>query len=248
MPSSPLAVQMYTVRAAAAQDFSGALQKVAQLGYDAVELAGTYNLSAPELRQILDNLGLKCVSAHVSLADLRADLDRQIDTYLALGAAYLACPFLPPQERNDYRAIAVELNGLGERCRAQGLQFCYHHHSFELEQFQGKYGLDILLEQSDPANVKLQVDTYWLQAGGIDPADYIRKWSGRVPLLHLKDMSATEPSTFAEIGTGILDWPGIFAAAKTNGVEWYIVEQDTCPGDPFESLKISIENYRHMTG
>jgi sugar phosphate isomerase/epimerase len=249
MSKSPLAIQMYTVRDAAAQDFPGALQKVAELGYDAVELAGMFDLSATALRQILDDLGLQCISAHVALPNLRNNLDQEIETYLALGASYLVCPVLPLEERGEeagYRALAAELNQIGERCRAKGIQFCYHHHAFELVQFNGKYGLDILLEDSDPANVQLQADVYWLHIGGEDPATYIRQWPGRVPLIHLKDVSATEPPTFAEVGAGILAWPEILAVAKENGAQWYIVEQDRCPGDPFESAKISIDNYRKM--
>jgi sugar phosphate isomerase/epimerase len=99
-----------------------------------------------------------------------------------------------------------------------------------------------LLDESDPASVQLEADTYWLKFGGEDPAAYIRSKAGRVPLIHLKDMTSTQPPTFAEVGTGILDWQGIFAAAMAAGTQYYIVEQDTCPGDPFESLKLSFEN------
>jgi sugar phosphate isomerase/epimerase len=246
-----IAAQMYTVRQAAAQDFKGTLQRVAQLGYPAVELAGTYGVAAAELSQILADLGLTCISVHVPLADLRDNLDQALDTCLTLGATYLICPWLPPEERGDeagYRALAATLNRMGEQCRAGGVQLCYHHHDFELVQFNGQYALDILLENSDPANVKLEADTYWLKFGGIDPAAYLRRRSGRVPLLHLKDMSATQPTTFAEVGVGILDWPGILEAARQAGVQAYIVEQDTCPGDPFESLKLSLENWRELVG
>lgn len=245
----PIAAQMYTVREAAAQDFREVLRRVAALGYTGVELAGTFGLTAAELAQTLTDLGLACISAHVSLADLRRDLDDQIETYLALGAAYLVCPWLPPEQRGDeasYRALAAELNRIGEQCQANDLQFCYHHHDFELVQFKGIYALDILLENSDPAYVQLEADTYWLQFGGVDPVTYLRRWANRVPLIHLKDMTATEPPTFAEVGAGVLDWPGIFEAAKIGGAKWYIVEQDTCPGDPFESLKISLANLRRM--
>ncbi|MBN1991683.1 MAG: sugar phosphate isomerase/epimerase [Anaerolineae bacterium] len=250
MSKLPIAVQMYTVRAAAARDFRGALRQVARIGYPAVELAGTFGLSIAELQQILADLGLKVVSAHVSLADLRANLDRQIETYLALGAEYLVCPSLPQDERSDearYRAAAAELNDIGRRCRAKGLLFCYHHHAFEFVQFNGKTGLEILWGNSDPAHVQLETDTYWAQAGGLDPAQILRRWAGRVPLVHVKDMSAGTPPTFAEVGAGVLDWPGIFAAAKESGAKWYIVEQDTCPGDPLASLQVSFDNLVQMT-
>lgn len=247
MTQIPIAAQMYTVRQAAAQDLRDALRQVAELGYVGVEMAGTFGLTAAELKETLTKLGLTCVSAHVPLADLRQNLDREIDTYRTVGAKFLICPWLPPEQRGneaDYRALGAELNRIGEVCRANGLQLCYHHHDFELVQFNGKYALDILLEESDPSNVQFEADTYWLKFAGEEPADYLRRWPGRTPLLHLKDMTPTQPPTFAEVGTGLLDWPGIFAAAREIGVQWYIVEQDKCPGDPFESLRLSIENLR----
>jgi sugar phosphate isomerase/epimerase len=249
MTHKPIAAQMYTVRQAAAKDFPRALRRVAELGYTGVEVAGTFGLSAAELSQTLTDLGLKCVSAHVPLADLRTNLSREIDTYLVAGANFLICPWLPPEQRGgegDYRALAAELNGIGEVCRANGLQLCYHHHDFELVQFNGKYALEILLEESDPANLQLEADTYWLKFGGEDPATYLRRWPNRAPLLHLKDMTATQPPTFGEVGTGILDWPSIFEAAEAVETQWYIVEQDICPGDPFESLRISLEQLRRL--
>lgn len=249
MTQIPLVAQMYTVRQAAAQDLRGALRRVAELGYAGVELAGAFGLTAAELSQTLNELNLKGISAHVPLADLRQNLAREIDYYLVVGIKFLICPWLPPEQRGneaEYRALGAELNRIGAICRASGLQLCYHHHDFELVRFNGKYALDILLEESDPTNLQLEADTYWLKFGGEDPAAYMRRWPGRVPLLHLKDMTATQPVTFAEVGAGILDWPGIFAAASAAGVQWYLVEQDACPGDPFESLRISLDNLRRM--
>ncbi len=245
----PLVAQMYTVRQAAAQDFKGALKRVAQLGFAGVELAGVFGLPAAELAQTLKDLGLTCLSAHIPLADLRQNLAQQLDLYLALGARYVICPWLPPEQRGDaasYQALGRELDQIGQTCRANGLQLCYHHHDFELVRFKGKYALDILLEACDPANVQLEADTYWLKFGGEDPAAYLRRWPGRTPLLHLKDMTATQPATFAEVGQGILDWPQIFRAAEEVGVQWFLVEQDKCAGDPFESLEMSLANLRRM--
>lgn len=249
--SLPIAVQMYTVREAVQADLLGALRRVAELGYDGVELHDNRGLSAAQIGETLNELSLTCVSGHVSLDALRNNLEEWIEFYQALNASYLVCPWLPPEERGDakaYEALASELNQFGERCRLAGLRFCYHHHDFELTQFDGKYALDILLDQTDPTNVQLEADTYWLKAGGTDPAAYIRGRADRVPLVHMKDMALSEPFTFAEVGTGSLDWPAIFAAAQVGGAAWYIVEQDVCPGDPFDSIKISLENLRWLLG
>jgi sugar phosphate isomerase/epimerase len=106
-----------------------------------------------------------------------------------------------------------------------------------------------LYERADPGMLKAELDVYWIQAGGGDPADWIRRCAGRQPLLHLKDMTVgpgREPR-MAEIGEGNLNWPAILAAAAESGVEWYLVEQDHCYGrDPFESLAISYRNLRGM--
>jgi sugar phosphate isomerase/epimerase len=245
----PVAAQMYTVREAAAKDLPGALRRIADLGYRFVELAGLFDQPAGALARVLRDLGLVCVSAHVPLARLRDNLAQEIETYQTLGANYIVCPWLPPEQRGDagdYAALGNELNRMGEQSLRNGLQLCYHHHDFELTTFDGRYALDILLDNSDPAHVKLEADTYWLQAAGLDPAAYLRRWPGRVPLVHLKDMSASTPPVFAEVGAGILDWPQIFEAARVGGAQWYIVEQDSCPGDPFESLRVSLENLKGM--
>jgi sugar phosphate isomerase/epimerase len=249
MKNLQIAAQMYTVRDAAAQDFENTLKRVAEMGYAGVELAGIFNRDPKQLVRLFTDLSLRCVSAHVPLDDLKNNLNQQIDTYLALGAEYLVCPWLSPEERGgetSYRSLATLLDRIGEQCRANGLQLCYHHHDFELQQFSGKTALDILLEESSPENVQLEADTYWLAYGGEDPAAYVEKWAERVPLLHVKDMTATQPHTFAEVGTGTLNWTSILSAARVGGAIWYIVEQDTCPGDPFESLKISLTNLQRL--
>lgn len=252
MSSLPIAAQMYTVREAAAQDFFGALTRIAEIGYAGVELAGTFNTRRSELAQLLRELDLHCVSNHVPLTNLKYGLYENIETCLALGATYLVCPWLPPDQRGDeitYRELGKLLNMIGQQCHSNGLQFCYHHHDFELRKFaDGYYALDILLQETNPKYLQLEADTYWLKYAGEDPARYISKWGGRVPLLHLKDMTTSTPPTFAEVGTGTLDWLSIFEAAATGQTRWYIVEQDICPGDPFDSLKTSLENLKQMLG
>ncbi len=155
---------------------------------------------------------------------------------------------------------------------ADGLVFAYHNHSFELEKYDGKTGLDILISATS-RSVTFEIDTYWLQHGGADPAAWVAKLAGRVPLVHLKDMvvatdmharvdrisgesaddfekrvqSAKQPKPImAEVGEGNMNWPAILQACGAAGVEWYIVEQDLCQRDPFESLTISLRNLHAM--
>jgi len=136
---------------------------------------------------------------------------------------------------------------MGRRLAERGLCLGYHNHSFELERFNGRTGLEILYEESDPRFLQSEIDTYWIQHGGGDPAAWIRKLAGRAPVVHLKDMAVIENKpTFAEVGEGNLNWPAILAACREAGTEWYVVEQDTCQGDPFDSLATSYRNLRAM--
>ena len=131
----------------------------------------------------------------------------------------------------------------------EGMDFSYHNHSHEMARYGEKTWLAMLYEQAAPDVVKAEIDVYWIQAGGGDPALWVQRCAGREPLLHLKDMSVTpeREQRFAEIGEGNLNWPAIMDAAREGGVEWYLVEQDDCYGrDPFESLAISYKNLREM--
>ena len=249
MMQHPIAVQMYSVREAARQDLLEALRRVAKIGYGGIELAGLFGQSPQHVAQTLQELNLQCVGSHVPLQELQNNLSSVIDTHHQLEAKFLACPWLPPELRQDetgYRKLAQDLNYIGERCHANGLTFCYHNHDFEFAKFGDKFALDILLEQTDPAYVQFEPDCYWIRFVGLDPAEYIRRWQGRTPLVHLKDMTATSPPTSAEVGNGILNWPTIFEAAQEGQAQWYIVEQDESAGDPFESIEQSFNNLKNL--
>jgi sugar phosphate isomerase/epimerase len=248
MAYAPVALQMYTVRDDAARDFTGTLQKVARTGYGGVELAGTGGMSASQLRDRLDDLGLQIAGSHVGLQSLEEDLEAALDYNSELGNPRVVCPWLPVERRTEegYRALTETLNRVGTACRARGMELCYHNHDFEFESFNGQTGFDILFGSTDPELVKIELDTFWAVKGGFDAAELIRKYSGRIPLIHLKDMTADESRTFAEVGEGTMDWPSIFAAGDAAGAAWYIVEQDKCARPPMESIRISLENLRKM--
>lgn len=248
MSNLPVALQLYTVRDVLDQDFVGTLRAVAQIGYRSVELAGTGNLTAAELRQLLDDLSLQAVGPHVELQQLSADLETTLDYFVELGTPYVTCPYMPDEYRDPetFGETCALLNHIGEACRDRGLQFCYHNHAFEFEaRIGGKTLFDALYDGTDPGLVKGEVDVYWVQYGGYSPTDVIAARPGRFPLIHLKDMTPGEP-TFAEVGEGILDLPAIFEASESNGAAWYIVEQDRCQGPTLESARLSFENLRRM--
>ncbi|MCK4324554.1 MAG: sugar phosphate isomerase/epimerase, partial [Armatimonadetes bacterium] len=136
---------------------------------------------------------------------------------------------------------------VGRRLKSLGLNYGYHNHSHEFEKFGERTAMAILFGESDPDCVSAELDTYWVQHGGASPVVWIKKLADRLPLLHLKDMAMRgREQLYAEVGEGNLDWEGIIAAAQDAGVKWYIVEQDTCQRDPFESLAISFNNLKEM--
>ncbi|HEX8551308.1 MAG TPA: sugar phosphate isomerase/epimerase [Abditibacteriaceae bacterium] len=246
MSRPPIAVQLYTLRDLTSKDMAGTLARVAELGYEGIEFAGYGNLEIEAAQRAAKEAGLKVVGNHVGFDALRNNFNKVIDDSLLLDNKYLVCPSLPGEQRTKegYAAFGKELEEMGARANSAGMTLCYHNHDFEFEQFDGEYGLDLLYANSQPQLVQAEIDTFWVKKGGADPATYIRQYSGRVPLLHIKDMGAD--GGFAEVGNGSLDWPSIFAAAEEAGVTAYIVEQDTCPGDPMDSIRQSIENLKNM--
>ena len=245
----PVALQMYTLRDQASADFRGALAGVARIGYAGVELAGTGGLTAPELAKVLSDLGLKCAGSHEGMDRLESDFSAVVDFQKEIGNSFVVIPWLAEERRKGaagWIETAGKMTEIGHMLKEEGLQLCYHNHSFEFEKFDGQYGLDLLYANSGPDAVQAELDTYWVKHGGEDPIEYINRYAGRAPLIHIKDMAAGEDRAFAEIGEGILDMPGIFEAAKKAGSAWMIVEQDTCKRPPIESVKLSFDNIKKM--
>jgi sugar phosphate isomerase/epimerase len=248
MAKLPVALQLYTVRDDEERDFAGTLRRVAEIGYTAVEFNSYGGMSAPDLKALVESLGLQPVSTHIGLDILERDPSSAMAYARDLGCSHVVCPFLPQDRRGDaaaYRALAGILTRAGARAREFGLTFAYHNHAFEFEQVDGRYALDVLFEAADPELVKSEFDVYWAQYGGVDPAAYIRKLGRRCALLHLKDMAPGPDRAFAEIGEGILDMDAIVAAGQEVGVAWYIVEQDRTFGrTPLEAIRLSLQNIR----
>jgi sugar phosphate isomerase/epimerase len=241
-----IALQLYTVRNALKKDFVGMLKKVKEIGYEAVQLNGFIPYSSPQLREILQDIRLKVVGVHVfDFKRLKENLDEYIKFCKIVDTQDIVLAVAPEEHRytlDGWEELANILNEMGKRCRQENMRFSYHNHSFEFMKFGEKHALDILLEKSDPSNLFVELDTYWIKDAGENPAAYIRKYSGRCPLLHIKDM--TPEKGFAEIGNGILDWKEIFHAAEKSKVEWCIVEQDACAEDPLISIATSLSYMR----
>jgi sugar phosphate isomerase/epimerase len=246
----PVALQLYSLRDQMKDDFRGVIRAVAEIGYDGVQFAGYGGLDAGEMRRLLADTGLQPVGTHTGLDVLEGALDQEIDYNLAIGNRWVICPAIPEARRRDlagWRDVAASLNRIGERCVARGLLFGYHNHAFEFPPVpdgDGKRGLDVILGETDPALVFWEPDVFWIAKGGADPAQMIRDYAGRVPITHLKDMTGDDRQTFAEVGEGTLDWPGILQASEAAGVEWHCVEQDRCDRPPLESVRLSVEHLK----
>ncbi len=249
-----LAAQLYTVRqfCQTADDLAASLNKITAIGYKAVQVSGIGQIPDADVKKMVDDLGLTICNTHVRPSEaLWDDLDTVIAQHKLWQCKHVAIGSMPASFRGEgeagFKRFAKEGSQIGEKLARVGLTFSYHNHSFEFARFGKRTGLDILYEESDPRYLLAEIDTYWIQHGGSDPAAWIEKVSQRMPVVHLKDMVILDNvQTMAEVGEGNLNWSRILPACKQAGVEWYAVEQDVCQRDPFESLKMSYLNLRAM--
>jgi sugar phosphate isomerase/epimerase len=267
----PVAIQVYSVRDDAAADLRGTLQKIKDMGYDGVEFAGLYGNSPEDIRAMCDEIGLVPVSAHVPYVDMVADAQGVLSQYATIGCKYVAVPYLMPEHRPDgghFDEVIANVRKIGEVAHSLGITLLYHNHDFEFVKIDGKYALDILYDSVPAEYLQTELDTCWVNVGGEQPAAYVRKYSGRAPVVHLKDfygeksedmyeligIQSAAPKRpgnfeFRPVGSGLNDFPAILKAAEESGAEWVIVEQDkpSMGLEPLECIEKSI-NYLKSIG
>jgi sugar phosphate isomerase/epimerase len=242
-----IGLQLYTVRRELEKDFEGALQRVAALGYKEVEFAGYYNRTPQQVKAILDKNNLTAPSAHTQLPGLRGSLDQLLEAAHTVGHRYLVLAYLNANERqslDDYKGVIETLNKAGETCQKAGVQLAYHNHDFEFVPTGGVVPYDLMLKETDPKLVKMELDLYWITKAGQSPAKYFAANPGRFALVHVKDMDNTPKKFFTEVGRGVIDFKQLLPQAQRAGVKHFFVEQDETPGSPFDSIKISFD-YLH---
>lgn len=250
--------QLYTLRSVLPKQPVETLRALEQIGYAEVEVI------ANQMEPIWDALKqtrLKPVALHFDAALFTRDaakLDAALDDAKQRGFAYVLCPWVPPNERSAdaMQRLGAALNDAGRKARQRGLVLCYHNHAFEFAPMEGGGTMfDRLLKETDPGLVQIEFDIMWSQVAGVDPVSVIGKYKGRIPLVHLKNVSAgvgpqyhekVAREDFQEVGRGVIDIPRVLRAAAAAGAKHYFVEQDQTPGDPLESLRGSFAYLRGL--
>ncbi len=245
----PVAIQVFSVRDDASKNLYATLKELKKIGYDGVEFAGLYGHTPEEVHDMCADIGLVPISAHVPYLDMVADPEGVFGQYATIGCKYVAVPYLTEEYRPGMPKFAEVIENvklLGEVANRLGMQLLYHNHDFEFTKLDGKYALDVLYESVPADLLQTELDTCWVNVGGEVPADYLLKYSGRAPVLHLKDFVGSKTQNMYEligidkkadadsakfelrpVGSGKQDFPTILAAAQKAGTVWVVVEQDS---------------------
>ena len=247
-----IAAQLYTIR-----DFTGnagqveeSLKKIRGIGYRAVQVSGFKHYDAALIAGVCKSIGLEIAVTHTPLARIIDDTENVINEHKLFGAGYVGLGSYKMQSQKDCADFIKLMEKPVERFYKAGLKFVYHNHAHEFVMDGGMTVMDYFLQNTDPRKTGLLADLYWLQFAGVNPAAFLEKYKDRIEIVHLKDMKIIRDGegkhvqTFAEVFGGNMDYGNILDVCKKTGVRYAAVEQDVCPADPFDSLKISFDNIK----
>jgi sugar phosphate isomerase/epimerase len=266
----PIGLQLFSVREQLMKDYAGTLKKVAAAGYQQVEAAGFFKQTPQQVKQAMQDAGLRCPSAHYSYTDLDRDLDGTIAFNKERGGEYIICSF--PWFKNparlkdrsfanqvqsftmeDYHWNAEQFNRIGAKVKAAGMKFGYHNHTMEFGAQNGIVPFDELVRLTDPSLVTFELDCGWVMVGGGNPVELLKRYPTRISMLHVKDFKPTsKPASVAyppppsELGQGTTDFHPIFAAAKRANIKHYFVEQEGYDMPVWEALKIDADYMKRL--
>lgn len=248
MKTSQLAAQLFTCRdiLKTPDQIAATLRRLRAVGYQAVQVSGMGPIADDELLQILDGEGLVCCATDESGEKILNDPLSVVERLQNLRCRYTAYPYPSGIDLGDSECIQRFISNLETSAAvlaSHGMVLCYHNHHQEFRKLGGRTILERIFDGAP--SLQGEPDTYWVQYGGGDPVDWCERLVGRLPLIHLKDFVVNNENlpVFCEVGAGNLDFPRIIQAAEKSGCEWFIVEQDTTPGDPVESLA---QSFRYL--
>jgi sugar phosphate isomerase/epimerase len=237
-----IGLQLYSVRDRLQRDFEGTLAEVSAIGYTEVEFAGYFDRSPREIRGMLDRHGLTAPSAHIPYDALGAKWTGILEDCRKMGHEYVVCPSIDAavvQEKGGWKRAAETFNRAAESARKAGIQFAFHNHVSEFTPVDGRLAYDLLLEETDPDLVKMEMDMCWIVVAGQDPQTYFDRWPGRFVMVHIKDLKTISKRTGYEpvdldrlnpdmttVGNGVIDWKHMLHLAEKAGVKHYFVEND----------------------
>lgn len=249
-----LGVQIFTVRdyLQTEDDVKRSFEKLYNIGYREIQTAGLYDFTTPEkFAQTAKDSGLEIIGTHVPMPEIESNIDKLIEMHKIYGTTNMGIGSMPGlfagQATPEFVEEFVErFNKCAKKASEHGIKLTYHNHHYEFLKHNGKFIMDTLIDGFDKENISFVLDTYWLQAGGVSIIEYMNKCAGRVDILHLKDymVRLKEECIYTEVLNGNINFASVVDTAEKIGVKHYVVEQDFCPGDPFESLKISHDNLK----
>ncbi len=244
-----IAIQLYTVRDPAKKDLDGTLKKLRDMGWEYVQWSGMPNLPGDKIRAALDGAQLKAISAHVAIEPFEKDFDAAAHTWKEVGVDHLAVGSMMKECTGDLEAWlrgVKRLAAVGAKLREDGIRFAYHTHAPDFQKFAAdpRRKIDIMLESAPATDLKAEFDVAWVLAGGANPADYLRKYKGRSPVIHVKDLMPLKKGgkvQFTPLGQGAQNWKEVITSAHESGVEWFAYEQDSGQGSPFDWARESLD-------
>lgn len=239
--SLPIALQLWSVQLGEDKDIFATLEKVAEIGFDGVEMAGFFGKTAVEIKEKADELGLKIAGAHTPYDQIIGNTEQVIADMLALGSPYVICPYATFDNVDQWLDLIKELAALKPQIEAAGLQLLFHNHAEEFQEVDGRHLMDIIMDNMTAG----EFDTYWIEFAGLSAVEYLKKYNGRVPLVHIKDLDETR-SKSTVVGEGILDIDGIVKQAKAIGTKWLVLEQEQFTKDQFESVAEGLVNLKRI--
>ncbi len=244
-----LGVQLYTFRKEMDADAIGTLKKIAALGIKKIESAKSkkghyYGLEPKEIKKVCDDLGMNLKSGHVALDD---QWQKTMDEAAESGQEYLICSSMPSagQTIDNYKRVAESFNKAGEDCEKRGIKFGYHNHDYEFDSVDGSVLYDVLMDNTEAELVHMELDLGWVVVTGNDPFDYFKRYPGRFPLWHLKDMDLSKKES-TEFGKGVLDIEALMANIKSSGVKHIFIEQEEYASTPFESMQHNMDFLKNL--